>query len=319
MPRKAAPLCKPVKTSPSNPPAAVKQSSSVPKYSYPVQPRYLRNTGKPAATGGVSGVVTKEAGLRLKNQPPIPKTFELNPLFDSAVASPLFAPKVGTQRGQANGPAQDGVSHNATYKQGLQEFSKSLQTQVMLKQQLTRQRIDEQRVEHRARLPPESFSVKFTTNKDMFAAYGVETVSDAFSTVELKRLNRQIQKQKRALRDSHLREMEAQRKREQIELQMSKQGRNVTLNMSQLLVEQSESDKDNSALKDRSRSKASSMKRVESHDILQRHSGLRKQEGGLSGKKKGPVYVRNEASPVPDRAMPLKKVGTDVKSPKEAG
>ena len=41
-------------------------------------------------------------------------------------------------------------------------------------------------------LPREQFSVKFTTNKDMHSAFGVESVSDAFTTVELKKANREI-------------------------------------------------------------------------------------------------------------------------------
>ena len=41
-------------------------------------------------------------------------------------------------------------------------------------------------------LPSEQFSVKFTTNKDMHSAFGIETFSDAFSTVELKKAAREI-------------------------------------------------------------------------------------------------------------------------------
>ena len=38
----------------------------------------------------------------------------------------------------------------------------------------------------------EQFSVKFTTNKDMFYPFQIETVSDAFTSVQLKRVNREI-------------------------------------------------------------------------------------------------------------------------------
>jgi len=49
--------------------------------------------------------------------------------------------------------------------------------------------------------PKEQFSVKFTTKQDMFAPFSMETVSDAFTTVDLKRLNREIQKEKRRMRE----------------------------------------------------------------------------------------------------------------------
>ena len=56
----------------------------------------------------------------------------------------------------------------------------------------------------------EQFSVKFTTNKDMFYPFQIETVSDAFTSVQLKRVNREIQKEKRRIRE-HKRREQAER------------------------------------------------------------------------------------------------------------
>ena len=39
----------------------------------------------------------------------------------------------------------------------------------------------------------EQFSVKLSTNKDVFAPFEMETVSDSFTTVELKKAAREIQ------------------------------------------------------------------------------------------------------------------------------
>ena len=47
----------------------------------------------------------------------------------------------------------------------------------------------------------EQLSVKLSTNKDLFAPFEIETVSDANFSVELKKLNREIQKEKRRLRE----------------------------------------------------------------------------------------------------------------------
>ena len=41
--------------------------------------------------------------------------------------------------------------------------------------------------------PREQFSVKLSTNKDVFAPFEMETVSDSFTTVELKKAAREIQ------------------------------------------------------------------------------------------------------------------------------
>ena len=40
--------------------------------------------------------------------------------------------------------------------------------------------------------PREQFSVKLSTNKDVFAPFEMETVSDSFTTVELKKAAREI-------------------------------------------------------------------------------------------------------------------------------
>ena len=42
--------------------------------------------------------------------------------------------------------------------------------------------------------PREQISVRFTTNKDMHAPFEMETVSDAFTSVELKKAAREVQK-----------------------------------------------------------------------------------------------------------------------------
>ena len=42
--------------------------------------------------------------------------------------------------------------------------------------------------------PREQFSVKFTTNKEMYAPFEMEAVSDAFTSVELKKAAREVQK-----------------------------------------------------------------------------------------------------------------------------
>jgi len=46
--------------------------------------------------------------------------------------------------------------------------------------------------------------VKLSTNKDVFAPFGIETLSDAFCSVELKKLNREIQREKQRLRREKL-------------------------------------------------------------------------------------------------------------------
>lgn len=40
--------------------------------------------------------------------------------------------------------------------------------------------------------PREQLSVRFTTNKDMYARFEIEAVSDAFTTVELKKEAREV-------------------------------------------------------------------------------------------------------------------------------
>ena len=46
----------------------------------------------------------------------------------------------------------------------------------------------------------EQFSVKQTTNKDIFYGFEIESVSDAYKSTAIKRLNREIQKEKRKMR-----------------------------------------------------------------------------------------------------------------------
>jgi hypothetical protein len=53
--------------------------------------------------------------------------------------------------------------------------------------------------------PREQFSVKLSTNKDVFAPFEIEAVSDSFVSVELKKAAREIQNQKRRLRQQKVR------------------------------------------------------------------------------------------------------------------
>ena len=46
----------------------------------------------------------------------------------------------------------------------------------------------------------EQFSVKQTTNKDIYYAFEMETISDAYQSTEIKKMNREIQKEKRRIR-----------------------------------------------------------------------------------------------------------------------
>lgn len=47
---------------------------------------------------------------------------------------------------------------------------------------------------------PDSISMKAVKNQDMYYGFELVTVSDAFTTVELKKISREIQKEKRRLR-----------------------------------------------------------------------------------------------------------------------
>jgi hypothetical protein len=74
--------------------------------------------------------------------------------------------------------------------------NKTNQSPVALKNLLLKEHIQTQNQTFSARAKAvakaEQISVKFTTNKDMYMGFDVETVSDAFTYVELKKVTREI-------------------------------------------------------------------------------------------------------------------------------